>query len=393
MKLLTTNSAGNDRFGGIHTRKVEQVRHSPHYIFHIIELNQEKKYVSQDHCNIHKINASNYTEGKSIFELLKEAKNHVEFDQGIEKIVNEFQNVIKGANPDVVLIPGTSLTSYFLFKACRREEILHRTIQEYSGVLEKEIGNYTGDTRYILGQIGKVFVSDVALDNVTYMFPSGICKDSVEEIHKIAFDDAHIIWNGISEEFVQGGFNREIPNELTIGYVGRIQHVKNVPFFLNLNENMRRNVKLKIITDISAAAAKHTGRSLLERMTAGEVFYYAPRSREELKRFYEAQLSLAVVPSFFETYCNGAVESLVCGTPTLLSDRAGASEVYKKYGLSELLFSIDDMTSFEAALDYAEGRDFTIEKDLSREIYNDLCWSKVIAKYNKIMEKVGSKSK
>jgi len=393
MKLLTTNSAGNDRFGGIHTRKVEQVRNSPHYIFHVIELNKEKKYVAQDNCNIHKINASNYTGGKSIFKLLKEAKNHVEFDQSVEKIVNEFQNVIKGANPDVVLIPGTSLTSYFLFKACRREEILHRTIQEYSGVLEKEIGNYTGDTRYILGQIGKVFVSDVALDNVTYMFPSGICKDSVEEIHKIAFDDAHIIWNGISEEFVQGGFNREIPNELTIGYVGRIQHVKNLPFFLDLNENMKRTAKLKIITDISAAATKHIGVSLLERMTSGEIFYYAPRSREELKKFYETQLSLAIVPSFFETYCNGAVESLVCGTPTLLSDRAGASEVYKKYGLSRLLFSIDDMVSFETALDYAEGRDFTIEKDLSREIYNDLCWSKVIAKYNKIMEKVGSKSK
>jgi glycosyltransferase involved in cell wall biosynthesis len=393
MKLLTTNSAGKDQFGGIHTRKVEQIRNSPQYIFHVIELNEEKKYVSRDNCNIHKINAFNYTGGKSIFKLLKEAKNHVEFDQGVEKIVNEFQNVIKGANPDVVLIPGTSLTSYFLFKACRREEILHKTIQEYSGILEKEIGNYTGDTRYILEQIGKVFVSDVALNNVTYLFPSRICKDMVEEIHKITFDDGHIIWNGISEEFIQGGFNRKIPSELTIGYVGRIQHVKNLPFFLDLNENMGRPAKLKIITDISAAAAKHTGRSLLERMTAGEVFYYAPRSREELKRFYETQLSSAVVPSFFETYCNGAVESLVCGTPTLLSDRAGASEVYEKYGLSRLLFSIDDMISFETALNYAENMDFTIEKDLSREIYNDLCWSKVIAKYNKIIEKVKSKSK
>jgi len=48
MKLLTTNSAGKDQFGGIHTRKVEQIRNSPQYIFHVIELNKEKKYILQD---------------------------------------------------------------------------------------------------------------------------------------------------------------------------------------------------------------------------------------------------------------------------------------------------------------------------------------------------------
>ena len=214
-------------------------------------------------------------------------------------------------------------------------------MHEYVGVLEKEIGNYTGETRVILRNIGKVFVSEVARHNVTYLFPSNICKTAVEEIHGITLDNSHIIWNGVSEEFSQG-YNRTPPKELTLGYVGRIHHVKNLPFFLGLHENMDKGAKLKIITDLSAAAKKDTGTPLLERMTAGTVFYYAPRNRDKLKQFYESQLSAAVVPSFFETYCNGAVESLVCGTPTLLSDRAGASEVYEKYGLSKLLFSIDE---------------------------------------------------
>ena len=186
--------------------------------------------------------------------------------------------------------------------------------------------------------------------------------------------------------------DRNVPKELILGYVGRIQHVKNLPFFLGLNENMQRSARLKIITDLSSAATKPMGRSLLEKMTAGEIFYYSPRSRSELKAFYGSELSAAVVPSFFETYCNGAIESLVCGTPTLLSDRAGASEVYREYGLSELLFSIDDMASFEAALGHAESMDFTIDRDLSRQIYDDLQWVKVVEKYNKIYEKVASKS-
>jgi len=269
---------------------------------------------------------------------------------------------------------------------------LNRTIQEYAGVLEKEIGNYTGDTRFILGQIGKEFVSDIALENMTYMFPSNICKRTVEEIHKIVIDEGHIVWNGISEEF-GNEFNRTPPSNLTIGYIGRVHHVKNLPFFLGLNENMKNPAKLKIITDLVSAANKSTGKPLLEKMTEGKVFYSAPRSKKRIKEIYEEELSVSVVPSFFETYCNGAVESLVCGTPTLLSDRAGASEVYKKYELSNLIFSIDEMASFEKALEGAEKMNFTIKESLSKEIYEDLCWEKVIGKYNDLAEMVVSKSK
>ncbi len=391
MKILTTNSAGNERFGGIHTRKVEQVKYSPQNKIHVIELNREKKYLSHDNLTVHGINTSELINDKTIFELLKEAENHPEFDTGVERIVNEFQNTIKGVDPDIVLIPGTSLTSYFLFKACRRENILHRTVQEYAGILEKEIGNYTGDTRFILSQIGKIFVSNIALDNVTYIFPSKICHDAVEETHGITITNGHVIWNGISEEFVQGKFNRSAPKELTLGYIGRIQHVKNLPFFLALNENMSKKAKLKIITDLTSAITKPTGRHLLEKMTEGAVFYYAPKSKEDLRRFYESEISTGVVSSFFETYCNGAVESLACGTPTLLSDKAGASEVYRKYGLSELIFSIDDMSSFENALAYAENSNFVIGKELARELYKDLNWKQVISKYNEVFEEVASK--
>ncbi|MAG10883.1 hypothetical protein CMI44_01050 [Candidatus Pacearchaeota archaeon] len=392
MKILTTNSAGNDKFGGIHTRKIEQIKHSPQDTFHIVELNTEKGYISRDNCNIHKINALERTGGKTIFEILGKSKNYYEFNRGVEKIVNEYQNLIREVSPEVVLIPGTSLTSYFLYKACKREGILDKALQEYAGVLEKEISNYTGDTRVILGQIGKEFVSDIAMDNVTYMFPSNTCRDTVEKIHGINFRKSHVVWNGVSEEFTSSGYNRKVPSELILGYIGRVHHVKNLPFFLGLNENMKDNSKLKIVTDISAAATKPTGKLLLKKITDEEVFYYAPRSKERLKKFYEKEISANIVPSFFETYCNGAVESLVCGTPTLLSDRAGAKEVYHKYGLDDLLFSIHDMNSFENALEHARERDFTIKPGLSKEIYENLYWKKVIGRYKEIIESIASKS-
>jgi glycosyltransferase involved in cell wall biosynthesis len=271
--------------------------------------------------------------------------------------------------------------------------MLDRAVQEYAGILEKEIGNYTGDTRVILAEMGKEFVSEVARDNVTYLFPSQFCKDEVERIHDVRIDNSHVVWNGISRDFIEDGYDRQVPENESLGYVGRVHHVKNLSFFLGLNENMNSNVELKIITDLSAAARKPTGSSLLKKISNGEAFFHHYRPKKELAKFYAKELSAGVVSSFFETYCNGAVESLVCGTPTLLSDRSGAKEVYEEYGLKDLVFSIDNIRSFKDSLDYARGIEFIIPEDLSKQLYSDLNWEKVIGKYNKIFEEIHEASR
>ncbi|MFH1823370.1 MAG: glycosyltransferase family 4 protein [archaeon] len=388
MKLLTTNSAGNDIFGGIHTRKTEQVKNSPTTKFHIVELNSEKSYVSRANCTVHRLDTAACTEGRGLFGILNTAQTFPEFDQGVERLVNEFQNIIRDERPDVILIPGTSLTSYLLFKAARREQVLHRTMQEYAGVLEKEIGNYSGNQRYILEQVGKVFVSPVARNHVTYLFPSEVCKKVVEEIHNVQLERAHIVWNGVSEEFFPVHPSRKAPNELTLGYIGRVHHVKNLPFFLNLNSGREYPARLKIITDLASAMGKTTSKILVRKLTDGEVYYYAPRPKTELAQFYATELSASVVSSFFETYCNGAVESLVCGTPCLLSDRAGATEVFEHYGMRDLIYSTDDMSSFNRSLEAARNMDFKVDEDVSKRMSEDLSWKKVIGKYQKIAEEV-----
>ena len=309
----------------------------------------------------------------------------------MEKIVNEYQNIIQDVNPDIILVPGTSLNSYLLFRASTREKSLGKTVQEYAGVIEKEIGNYSGDQRHVLNQIGKEFVSPEARDNVTYVFPSKLCKDTVEEMHSVDLDRSYVVWNGVSEEFLSGSGSREVPDEVTLGYVGRVQHVKNLPFFLNLNEGRENPFRLKIITDLYAGSGKPSAKLLLRKLTDGEVSYHAPGPKDYLCRFYSEGISASVVSSFFETFCNGATESIVSGTPCLLSDRAGAKEVLDYYGLGNLVYSIDDMESFDRALKSAGEMGFRIEPELSERIYGDLSWEKVIARYNRVFENVASR--
>lgn len=390
MKILTSNSTRNDVFGGIHTFNVEYAMHSPENRFHVIELNKEKNYISTDNCAVHRIDKDSCTRGKGVYVVLGESKNFEEFNRGVERLVNEHQNIIQAVEPDIVMVSGTSLASYFLLKASRREKFLDRTVQVYSGVLEKEIGNYSGDQRYILGQIGKEFVSPEIRENVTYIFPSKLCRETVEEIHGVNLERSCVVRNGVSEEFFSSYRFRNPPEEKSLGYVGRIHGVKNLPFFLNINKEREDRFKLKIITDLSAASEKPDGKSVLKKMEEGEVFYYAPRLKYPLSEFYAKELSASVVSSFFETFCNVAVESVTSGTPCLLSNRAGAKEVFEDYGLESLVYPIDNRNSFEKSIESAEDMDFVIPEEISKEIYEDLSWKKVIKRYNDIFEDVVS---
>jgi len=391
MKILTTNSSGKDKFGGIHTRKNAQVKYSPQHNFHVVELNHEKKYLSKDNCFVHKINLAGSTKGRGVYGLLEDSINYDAFKCNAENLVGEYQEVVRGVNPDAVLIPGTSFASYFLLEACRRENSLGKVVQEYAGILEKEIGGYSGSNLEILLAMGKEFVAEDVLGSVEYMFPSQICKDAVKEIHEVDIYNGHIVWNGISSDFVEGGIDRSVPDDLTLGYVGRVHGVKNLPFFLNVNKFLDEPAKLKIITDIAAAAGKEEAVDLFRKMTDGEILYYAPRDKAGLKRFYSKEISASVVSSTFETYCNGAIESLACGVPSLLSDCAGAKEVYEEYGLSGLVYSIDDEKSFVDALNVAEKMNFEIPRELVEGLYVDLSWEKVVRKYNKIIDIAASK--
>ena len=294
------------------------------------------------------------------------------------------------------MLMGTSLFSYFLFRAAKREGCLDRTIHSYAGVLEKELGDYSGDMRYILREkIGKIFTSEEALERVTYVFPSKHCKQTVEEIHNINLSNAHIIPNGVPKEFFIENFKRSPPKQLTIGYISRIRHVKNPEFFLNLKENLGKDKKepviLKIITDLVSAMKNPIGMSLLDKINNGDILFYTSRPPTELSHFYRTQVSAILVPSLFETFSNVAIESIVTGTPVLLSNNAGAKEVFERHGLDDLIFSINEWDSFYSALNAAKKMDFIIDEKTRKKIHSELSWDNIIKQYNKIAEDIVAK--
>jgi glycosyltransferase involved in cell wall biosynthesis len=389
MKILTTNASGKDVFGGIHTHLHEHIIHSPGYSFHIIELNRERRYVSEENKIIRKFDLPSLIGSEDIRDIITKSSCFDEFKDKGNKVINEYQNAIQIVNPDRILIFGTSIPSFFLYSAAKREGLLSKTIHSYAGVLEKEIGGYDENSQNLLKEVGRSFTADDSIEDVTYIFPSNLCKNTVEKIHNVLIPHFHIIPNGVSNHFFNESISRIPPKELSLGYIGRLAAVKNVDLFLGLKD-IFPEFKLKIITDIAAGAHKPIGKMLLRKMTDGEVFYFHPRRSEELVSFYKTELSANIVPSSFETFCNVATESIVCGTPTLLSDRAGSVELFQKWGLEKLVFSIDNLDSLRNALEYIKENNFQIDKNLCKEIYSQLSWENIINKYNDVIESISS---
>jgi glycosyltransferase involved in cell wall biosynthesis len=390
MDILTTNSSGKDSFGGIHTKLREVSKYTPKNHIYVIELNREKKYVEKNNSSVIKIDTKNSLGGQDISEVLNNSECFEEFDKRIEGLVNEFQNSIQTVDPDIIMIPGSSLTSYILSKAAKREGKLSKTIHSYAGILEKEIGGYLGNPRAILKKVGRSFTRQEFLDEVTYLFPSNLTRTTLEKEHGIKFPNWEVIPNGISEEFINDSIERQVPDELILGFIGRLHHVKNARYFLDLSDNMDEKAKLKIVTDLRNISSKTDGPSLLESLTMGKVLYHHPMSTGELSEFYRQEVSAIVIPSTFETFCNVAIESLSCGTPALLSDRAGATEVYREYGLDDLIFSIIKLDSFHKALEHAKSSNFKVNPDTIKELREDLSWKKIVPKIDRLIKKVAS---
>ena len=149
MKILSTNSTGSDGFGGIHTRKLQHMKYSPEHNFYLIELNNEKRYVAhgQENQSILRLNTSDLVGGDgNINTILKTSKNLTEFNQNVEAVVSEYSNAIQTIKPDIILIPGSSLTSFFLYKAARREGYLKRTTRgrQATEIAYKHFGKHPG---------------------------------------------------------------------------------------------------------------------------------------------------------------------------------------------------------------------------------------------------------
>ncbi len=111
-------------------------------------------------------------------------------------------------------------------------------------------------------------------------------------------------------------------DEKTVLFAGRIEPLKGIDQLLRAVALLPdRKVRLVVIGGNGENQEQIDGlRALAEQLGIGGRVDFSGTVKHELMPFYYAAADVCVVPSYYESFCLVAIESLACGTPVVATD-------------------------------------------------------------------------
>ncbi len=117
------------------------------------------------------------------------------------------------------------------------------------------------------------------------------------------------------------------PNELRVGYLGRLHPKKNVAMLIDAVGRLDSRVSL-VIAGRGDATLENELRRQAERLLPGRAEFIGWVSGNDKVGFL-AGVDVLVMPSEYECFGVAAIEALAAGTPVIVSDRVGVADVVR----------------------------------------------------------------
>jgi glycosyltransferase involved in cell wall biosynthesis len=178
--------------------------------------------------------------------------------------------------------------------------------------------------------------------------------DALKRIREFLGDHAMELPIGIDER----RFNTDGPtirrklgwknDDLVIGYVGRLTHLKGVDLLAAAFCEISRIVpKVKLLVVGSGPEEKFMRATLAQEIECRKAHIEPDVSHESLGEWYRA-MNLFVMPSRYENFSNSMLEAMSCGIPFVASD-VGGNKMLAEKG-SGWLFEAGSVASLLACL-------------------------------------------
>lgn len=218
-------------------------------------------------------------------------------------------------------------------------------------------------------------------------------KNIIVDHYGIRADKIFVVHNGITPEEAQGPSNE--PNILELKrkgnkmvlFVGRLTLHKGPDFFLRAAQKVVQYIPNVIFVIAGSGEMEHQLINEVAALGIGDkVFFTGFLRGDELKRLYKSA-DLCVFPSISEPFGLTTLESLINGTPVLVSKQSGVSEILS-HTLKADFWDVDDIVDkILAVLQYGPLME-SLSKNGNREA-NGITWKKAaekcIAVYKRMM--------
>jgi len=216
-------------------------------------------------------------------------------------------------------------------------------------------------------------------------------KDTITRYYGINPDKIQVVHNGVQTDLFHSNdaeekFLLKKPGQKMVLFVGRLTLHKGPDYFLSAAQCVLKHYPNTLFVIAGSGEMEwQIIRQAAELGIADKVFFAGFARGEELTKLFRAA-DLYVLPSVSEPFGLTALESLINGTPVLVSKQSGVSEVLR-YALKVDFWDVEEMANkIIAALKYAPLSQH-LSKHGQEEAYK-LTWDKAAAKCIELYRKL-----
>ncbi|MHB1330352.1 MAG: glycosyltransferase family 4 protein [Minisyncoccota bacterium] len=251
----------------------------------------------------------------------------------LKPFISKLSIFIEKENPDIVFLNGFSLTNWILLYVAHKHSI--PVVIQHAGIWKKEIWRsrnaFSPSTRKILYD----FERDTVRWCKHHIFLNNFSKKVFVDLYKntwIKNKKSSIIPLPIDlpeKRFVRKDVVHKTPDHLMIGGVARWDSIKNHSAILRLasSKSLPEFWQIHVVTRIPYM-------SDFAKKYVKYVEVHPPVQPKDLEKFYE-KMDIIFLPSNFDVSPTVVAESILAGTPVIISDQVGWQDEFVRCGLSD----------------------------------------------------------
>ncbi|MBR2704253.1 MAG: glycosyltransferase family 4 protein [Clostridia bacterium] len=252
---------------------------------------------------------------------------------------------------------------------------IHATEAGRNSGIHDEVQRYINDTEWLL-----TYEATDVIVNSNYM------KNELQRLFGLPYDKINVIPNGVNLNLYSGverdyNFRRmyAMDNEKIILYLGRLVYEKGVQNLISaMPKILDKYNDAKLVIAGKGGMIDELRNQVNYMGIQNKVYFTGYLDSESVKKMYKCA-DVAVFPSTYEPFGIVALESMLSGTPTVVSDVGGLNEIvdHGVDGMKSYAGNSNSIADSVLALLYDQSLCNNISKNAKAKVKNNFNWNKI----------------